>query len=100
MNLSCVGIRTKNFHKNCYTRDNNQFVAENFLRVLKNNLQLSTVINNKHCSINSKFKKFDSLLIETINKHALLRKKACKELHQLRKPWITKNILHQIKKKN
>ena len=43
MNISCVGIRTKNFHKNCYTRDNNQFVAENFLRVLRNNLQLSTV---------------------------------------------------------
>ena len=75
MNINCVGIRTKNFHKNCYTRDTNQFVAENFLRVLKNNLQLSTVINNEHCSINSKFKEFDNLLIETINKHALLRKK-------------------------
>ena len=75
MNINCVGIRTKNFHKNCYIRDTNQFVAKIFLKDLENSLQLSTVINNKHCSINSKFKEFGNLFIETVNKHALLRKK-------------------------
>ena len=57
-----------------------------FLRVLKNNLELSTVINNKHCSINSKFKEFDNLLIETIT----IKKKTCKELHQWRRSWMNK----------
>ena len=51
----------------------------------------------KCCFINSKFKEFDNLLIETINKHALLRK-ACKELYQWHNPWMTKNTLHQKEK--
>ena len=30
MNINCVGIRTKNFHKNCHIRDTNQFVKKIF----------------------------------------------------------------------
>ena len=32
ININCVGIRTKNFHKNSFTRDTNQFVTKNFFK--------------------------------------------------------------------
>ena len=62
----------------CLVEKKNNLFAETFL---ENNLWISMVINNEHCSINSKFKKFNNLFIETINKHVPLRKKPCKELH-------------------
>ena len=99
ININYSTLKTKTIRCNSYYRDNSQFNPENFLIELEHSFLQFFVLNDQQYSINNRFQEFDRIFFQILNKHTPLKCKT-KDLYRWRKPWMTKNILQQIKTKN
>ena len=83
-----------------FIRDSKNFVADDFLTDLKNEMLGNLGTNND--DPNTMRCNFIEIFLKTLNAHASLRKKTRKEQQSSKKPWIAKGILnpdvHQNKK--
>ena len=75
---------------------------ENFeLETFSTDLEKAELLDLSETSnLNEMYNRFHQKLLNTINKNASLETLSIKEIKFQTKPWIDKNILHKINKKN
>ena len=81
-----------------FIRDSKNFVADDFLTDLNNEMLSDLSTNNG--DPNTMCSNFVEIFLKTLNVHAPLRKKTRKEQQISKKHWITKGILISIKTTN
>ena len=87
-------------HKNFF-RDTRNFVTEKFIEDLASNLfDINETTPTNRLDVNEMSNKFVDIFVNTLEKHAPLKKTSRKQKKLQQKPWITKAILISVKKKN
>ena len=74
------------------------FQLKLFLETLNKKLNNFTLSDNK--PVDPQFKKFMTILTDTVNEHAPLKKASRREKRLQQKPWLTQGLLKSIKQKN
>ena len=107
--VACVGLLSNSRHeqknKHCeqpiYYRDMSHFKKDDFAAELQRLMTefLDTITLNTIDETEINFKNFVSVFKACIDKHATLKPASPKKRRLLTKPWITNEILYQIKQK-
>ena len=97
--LVMKNLQVLDCNKPIFRRTMKNFVIENFLSDLQEELQ-TIEICNPDISVNSISQNLTSYFENVLDKHAPLQKLSQKEKRLTEKPWISKGILKSIKTKN
>ena len=97
--LVMKNLQVSDCNKPIFRRTMKNFVIENFLSDLQEELQ-TIEISNPDISVNSISQNLTSSFKNVLDKHAPLQNLSGKENRLTEKPWISKGILKSIKTKN
>ena len=84
--------------KKSFVRDMKSFRAESFTDDLYN--KFNTITIDIDDDINTIYNTFTKFLLEVINKHAPYKELSRRETKLKQKPWLTKDLLKSIRRKN
>ena len=90
--LKSVCKNTKSYN---FVRDMKNFQPELFLESLNKKLNTFALSDNK--PVYPQFNKFMTILTDTVNEHAPLKKASRREKRLQQKPWLTQGLLKSIK---